>query len=93
MEKMNRVLSRLAEGMDLPGEPIPGMSIVELLGTERVLIERHKGITTYGDSQIRVRVSFGSVLVKGEKLFMSQMTARQVVIMGLIQGIDIERGI
>lgn len=92
MDKMKQVLSRLAEGVDLPGEPIPGVSIMELLGDDRVLIEHHRGITQYGCDQICVRVSFGSVLIQGEGLSMSQMTSKQVVIVGTVHSIQLERG-
>ena len=91
MERIKYWLQRMAEGADLPGEPIPGMPVVELFGTSRVLIEHHKGITGYGSEQISVKVSFGKVQISGHDLQIIKMTADQLVIGGVIHGVTLVR--
>lgn len=90
MEK--RMMDRLASITDLPGEPIPGQTLVELCGTGRVLIEHHKGVTEYGESLIRVKVKFGSICVMGSSLELKHMTRGQLVISGCIECVRLERG-
>ena len=37
---------------DLPGEPLPGQSLLELTGDRQVLIENHRGVTQYSREQV-----------------------------------------
>lgn len=84
-------MQRLTEGMDLPGEPIPGQPLVELAGDRRVLIEHHRGVTQYSRENICVKVSFGYVRVQGCGLEICRMTREQLVISGQIEGICLIR--
>lgn len=85
------LLSRLTEDLELPGEILPGQSLVELAGDRRVLIENHQGITEYSRCRIGATVSFGRVLVCGEDLELARMTQRQLVITGRVEGVTLVR--
>lgn len=84
-------IERLAEGMDLVGEPIPGQTVVELLGDHRVLIEHHFGVTQYCTDQVCVKVGYGTVVISGNCLQIRHMTKAQLVIMGQIDQISLHR--
>lgn len=83
--------NRLLDRLDLPEEPGPGRPVVEIAGTDRVLIERHGGVTEYGSSQIRVKVRYGSVCVTGSGLQLKRMTREQLIICGCIDCVRLER--
>ncbi len=83
----NRIMDRL----DLPGEALPGQPVVELVGTDRVLIEHHGGVTEYGCCRIRVKVAYGAVCVSGHRLELKRMTRDQLIISGRIEGVALER--
>ena len=83
--------NRLAQQMDLWGEPMPGIPIVELAGDNRVLIERHKGIVEYGPCTIGVKVSYGQISVCGSNLELICITREQLVIAGCIDHIQVYR--
>lgn len=89
--KRTDVWERLSDHADLPGETAPGMPVVELAGDRRVLIEHHKGVTSYSAAEIGVRVSYGEVVVRGECLELTRMTKEQLIITGCIQGIALCR--
>ena len=72
-------------------ESLPRKSLVELWGTERVIIEVHKGICQYSDDKIVVNGSYGSVVIYGVKLKIMRMTKEQIVICGNIQNVTLER--
>lgn len=84
-------VQRLADGADLPSEPLPGVPVVELAGECRVLIERHGGVTEYSRERISVKVRYGQVRVCGCGLELTRMTREQLVISGRIDGIELLR--
>ncbi len=91
MKRERDLLRRLTEGADLPGEPLPGVPLVELAGDRRVLIENHGGVTEYGTQTIRVRVRYGEVCVCGADLELARMTKEQLVVCGRIDGVTLVR--
>ena len=58
---------------DLPGEPLPGQSLLELTGDRQVLIENHRGVTQYSREQVGVKVAFGEILLCGRELVLARM--------------------
>lgn len=82
---------RFAAGMDLPGESVPGMTVVELAGDRRVLIEHHGGVTRYSCDKIEVKVRYGLVEISGSCLELACMSKAQLVITGRIDGIQLLR--
>ncbi len=91
MKQERRWLERLADGADLPGEPLPGQPLVELAGDRRVLIEHHRGVTQYSRDMICVKVRYGIVRVNGCGLELSRMSREQLVISGRIDCISVVR--
>ena len=83
----------IAERMDLPGESLPMQSVVEILGCSRVLIENHQGVTEYGPERIGVRMRHGTIGIVGKELRLCRMEGCQLVIMGHIEGIQMENGV
>lgn len=84
-------MQKLADGVDLSGEPLPGMPIVEIAGECRVLIERHGGVTEYSRERISVKVRYGMITVCGCGLELTRMTREQLVISGRIDGVQLQR--
>lgn len=82
---------RLTQGMDLAGEAVPGLPLVEICGERRVLIENHRGVSRYCVDQICVRVHYGEVAVCGHGLELARMSKEQLVICGQIEGVSLIR--
>ena len=82
---------RLTEGMDLAGESLPGMTIAELAGDRRVLIEGHRGVTEYCRERVTVKVGYGWLCITGCGLELRQMSKQQLVISGRIDAITLRR--
>ena len=91
MKQRRNILQRIAEQADLPGEPLPGLPVVELAGDNRVLIERHGGVCEYGQERIRVNVRYGQVCICGFRLRLVHMTGEQLVIAGRIDSVSLIR--
>lgn len=77
------------EGIDLPGEQLPGEGLVEILGRSRVLIEHHRGIREYSGEIIGVNVKNGAVRILGSGLQLRCMTREQLVITGCIDAVEL----
>ena len=87
MGKANHFLNRLADGADLGEEPLPGQSILEIAGENRVLIENHMGVREYSRERIGVKVKFGQINVCGDCLELRHMTKHRLVISGRIHSV------
>lgn len=66
-------------------------TIIEIAGDQRILIENHCGVVTYGKEMIVVKVKYGSVSIAGSGLDIANMTKEQLVIFGTIQSITLHR--
>ncbi len=86
------ILEKVALAVDLPGEAVPGSPLVEIAGDRRVLVENHRGVVQYGQTDIRLRVSYGYVKICGSNLRLVRMTRQQVIICGKIDDVSLCRG-
>lgn len=92
MKQHRNILQKLTEGVDLPGESIPKMPLVELAGDSRVLIENHGGVCEYGTERIRVKLSYGQICICGSGMELARMNQEQLVISGRIDTVTLIRG-
>lgn len=92
MKNKERFLDKMAYAMDLPGEVLPGQPLVELVSYGRVLIENHRGVMQYGDTEICIRVSYGCIRVCGRELQLMRMNRQQLIISGCVDSIHLRRG-
>ena len=91
MGQSGKWANRLTSATDLQDEVIPGQPLVEIVGDFRVLVEKHMGVTEYGESVIQVKLKFGSVCVCGRNLELALMTKEQLVITGRIESVKFVR--
>lgn len=91
MKRGENWMLRLAEGMDLPEQTLPGVPLVEICGNGRVLIENHMGISVYEPDKICVKVSYGQVSVQGKCLELAKMTRGQLIICGRVDCVSLIR--
>ena len=69
----------------------PGIPIVEICGTSRVLIENHFGIAAYSCDTVAVNVTEGRITVCGENLRLTRMNKGKLVICGNIHSVNMQR--
>ena len=65
-------------------------TLLELVGSERLLIENHKGITQYGKEGICILTSYGTLSIQGCDLEVAQLSKDQVAIIGKLFRITLE---
>lgn len=91
MNRNDHLLQRLTDKADLAGEPLPGQTLVEIAGDNRILIENYCAIREYAPHKIDIRVKFGTVEVCGCGLELRRMTKAQLIITGKIDSVSLQR--
>lgn len=76
----------------LEPEGIRPRTLTELYGTERLLVEQHRGILSYGTECIRIAATCGVLVVEGEDLRLCCMSRSQLVIRGKLRSVRMEEG-
>ena len=92
MSRKKRILSKMISSADLDADLEPGLPILELAGSERILIEKHISVIAYTNVDIYIKMSYGLILIAGNGLLIEKMTDDQLIISGKIACIRIEKG-
>lgn len=80
---------KMVKAVDLTTEPIPGKSLIEILGNHSVLIENHCGVISYNTERIIIKTSNGCICVLGRSLKLSRMSKEQLRIVGIIHNVEL----
>ena len=85
-----RFLETLAGRLDLPAEVVAGAPKVTVTGASRVLVENHRGLLAYSDTEVAVDGGSTRVLVRGDGLLLRAMDREMLLVTGTITGVDLE---
>ena len=75
-----RCLRSITERCGLPLESIQGVSMVELSGDDRLLIEFHKNILCCSNNEIVIGTNYGDVHILGENLSLREVSRERIII-------------
>ena len=92
MDRRKNSSTKWTVGSQLPMLALPGRSLIEIVGSDRILIENHKGIIAYTCEVIRVRTADGIVSVCGSNMAIQCMSKFQLVVTGCIRAVTMETG-
>lgn len=70
------------------GNVLTMLPIVELVGQGRLLVENHQGVLSYAPKEIKIKVSYGCVIVTGNDLQLTEMSRVKLAICGKIDGLQ-----
>lgn len=87
--KREGLLEKTAEVLDLPGDVVAGLPLLELTGSRELRMENHKGILAYGSEEIHISGGKMVVKVRGTDLELKAMNASQLLITGDIAAIEL----
>ena len=88
MKKIKDLPIELAEKLKLPGEVLPGLGSVSIVGGKNALVEDHRGIIEYSDERIVVALGRGKLCISGSKLHLRAMNGGELLISGRIQSVE-----
>lgn len=69
--------------------PLALLPIVELVGHNRLLIENHQGVLSYATEEIKIKVSYGCVIVAGINMQLLEMSRVKLAICGRIDSLQL----
>lgn len=90
MRKRNleEVKNTVSEMFELPKEVTLNMPKINLIGSNQMLIENHRGIIEYSPNLIRVNSTVGVIRVQGVGLNLRNIAADDIMINGTIKSIE-----
>lgn len=86
----NRLMERMMQAANLLDEPLPGKTLIEIVGCSAVLIENHCGIASYTKECIVVRSKTGCIQVYGSGLVLKKMSKELIRICGKIRNVELQ---
>ncbi len=83
-------LNRINELLEIPREIVSKVPKITITAFDEVLIENFKGILEYEEFFVRISTYIGNVNINGFNLKLSQMTEDDILVTGIIEGLDFE---
>lgn len=80
----------MAEALALPEDALLGSAKVTVTAGRRILVDNHRGILDYSDSQAVIALPRGKLTVSGDGLHLLVMTRDRLVLGGRIRTVEWE---
>ncbi|KYD22439.1 MAG: sporulation protein YqfC [Caldibacillus debilis] len=80
-----RLRKWIAKQLDLPEDVMMNLPRLTMVGQIHLYIENHRGLLSFSDSEIRVRLSRGQLLVKGSSLVIKAILPEELLLEGMIE--------
>lgn len=74
----------LARWMDLPPDVAADVPRIQMVGSFQVMVENHRGVDFFSDSEILLKVDGGKFRIRGEKLVIRSIYPEEIWIEGKI---------
>ena len=88
-------LARTAQTFDLPADIVAGLPRIELIGNGQLQMENHRGILSYREDEVVVKLPDGLgdqvlVRIQGSELELQSMSANALLVAGVIRSVQLE---
>jgi len=77
-----------AKILDLPADVTMEMPRITMIGQIHMYIENHRGVLQFSDKELRLLLTKGQLLVRGEKLVIRAILPEEVLIEGKVSGVQ-----
>lgn len=86
VKSMKQQLFEAAEKISIPSQVL-GASRLEITGTHQILLIGHKGIRSYGETEMIVDLDICALKLQGSGFYIKAMTRQELLIGGNITGL------
>ncbi len=87
-KKGGRFKAIFSELFELPPEVVLDLPRLTMAGNCQLLVENHRGVIFYGSAEIRIGISGGALIVRGENLQIGNLYAAELLIKGTIEHLE-----
>lgn len=89
-KRKRKTMRKVLKALDLPEEVDLETPKFTMLGGGELMVENHRGILQYTDTEVRLVTSEGVALVKGEGLVLTELGAERIFLRGRVTGWSFE---
>ena len=91
MGELIDLLASASKKLGTPPELLSGLPSIELKGDCAMMLEQHRGIVSYSDTEVCIAVNIGCISVGGSNLAIRVMNQQKIILCGRIESVRIER--
>lgn len=85
-----KLLRKVSERLEIPGEILTQDPLIEICGTCKVSIDHHSAILEYTPQRIHIATKTGIIAIQGDDLTITLLTRVRVEIGGSIRAVVLE---
>ncbi len=74
--------------LEIPKDTLHNVPRITIIGNMQVVIENYQSIEEFADDRIRIKAVNRDVTVRGEQLVIRSIVPEEVIIEGIIKGVD-----
>ncbi|MED4016489.1 MULTISPECIES: sporulation protein YqfC [Sutcliffiella] len=79
-----RMNNWVTQNMELPADVMMDLPRITMIGQIHIYIENHRGLLTFSDTEIRLLLKQGQLLVKGEAFVIKTIMPEEILLEGKI---------
>ncbi|MGE5704988.1 MAG: sporulation protein YqfC [Clostridia bacterium] len=88
MKRLSRRLRHLAVGvLDIPQDVVLEVPRITMIGQLQMYIENHRGVLHFSESELRLLLTNGQLIVYGEQLVIRAILPEELLLEGRIGGV------
>ncbi|WP_096153347.1 MULTISPECIES: sporulation protein YqfC [Bacillus] len=80
----SRMNNWLTKNMELPADVMMDLPRITMIGQIHIYIENHRGLLTFSDTELRLLLKQGQLLVKGENFVIKTILPEEILLEGKI---------
>ncbi len=77
-----------AELLEVPKDTLEHVPRITMIGNLQIVIDNYRSILTFEGTTVRIALAKGEVAIRGERLVLKVIVPEQIVIEGIIFGVD-----
>ncbi|MCG1022333.1 MULTISPECIES: sporulation protein YqfC [Sutcliffiella] len=80
----SRMNNWITNNMELPADVMMDLPRITMIGQIHIYIENHRGLITFSDTEIRLLLKQGQLLVKGDSFVIRTILPEEILLEGKI---------
>ncbi|MGM9987900.1 MAG: sporulation protein YqfC [Bacillaceae bacterium] len=87
MKKLHRIKDWIVNKVDLPPDTFLDLPRITMVGQIHIYIENHRGLLQFSESEIRIALKQGQLLIKGNELVIRAILSEELLVEGTIHNV------